>query len=199
MHRHGPTRAERVCSGVFWGKAESGRSHPEALGSVDGDDVGSADGAEAMIGGIIADGGGRSTPSVAEAEEDVASGPDRAGCGRLGAEVRDGLAVDGILLIVEGEDNLSCPAEMLSGSVRGEEKVPDKEHEVHEGSELDCQAVAGALRVFTGPEAEVEANDDQVGNMVGSGVGGGSFLGDNELDSPEGDCLFSSDQEFTNV
>ena len=61
MHCHGPARAERVCSDVFWGKAESGRSHPQALGSDDGDDVGSADGTEAMIGGIIADGGGRST------------------------------------------------------------------------------------------------------------------------------------------
>ena len=30
--------------------------------------------------------------------------------------------------------------------------------------------MAGALRVFAGPEAEVEANDDKVGNMVGSGV-----------------------------
>ena len=79
-----------------------------------------------MIGGIIADGGGRSTPSVAEAEEDVDADPDGAGCGRLGAEVRDGLTADGILLIVEGEDNLSCPAEMLGGSVSGERKSPTK-------------------------------------------------------------------------
>ena len=46
---------------------------------------------EAMIGGIIADGGGMSTPLVAEAEEDVDAGPDRAGYGGLGATVRDGL------------------------------------------------------------------------------------------------------------
>ena len=45
----------------------------------------------------------------------------------------DGLAADGILLIVEGEDNLSCPAEMLGRSVAGEEEVLDKEHEIHEG------------------------------------------------------------------
>ena len=108
-----------------------------------------------MIRGIIADGGGRSTPSVAEAEEDVDAGPDRAGCGRLGAEVRDGLTADGILLIVEGEDNLSCPAEMLGGSVPGEEEVPDKEHKVHEGPELNRPAAAGAFLVFTGIEAEV--------------------------------------------
>ena len=183
-----------MCSGVFWGKAESGRSHPQALGSDDGDDVGSADGAEAMIGGIIADGGGRSTPLVAEAEEDVDAGPDGAGCGGLGAEVGDGLTANGILLIVEGEDNLSCPAEMLGGGVPGEEEVPNKEHEVHDGSELNRPAVAGALRVFTGPEAEVEANGDQVGNMVGSGGGGGSCLGDDGLGDLEGDCLFSSDR-----
>ena len=112
----------------------TGRSHPQALGSDDGDDVRCADEAEAMIRGIIADGGGRSTPSVAEAEKDVDAGPDGAGCCRLGEELRDGLTADGILLIVEGEDNLSCPAEMLGRSVPGEEEVPDKEHEVHEGS-----------------------------------------------------------------
>ena len=56
MHGHGSARAERVCSDVFWGKAKSGHSHSQAPGSDDGDDVGCADGAEAMIGGIIADG-----------------------------------------------------------------------------------------------------------------------------------------------
>ena len=85
---------------------------------------------------------------------------------------------------------MSCPAEMLGGSVPGEEEIPDKEHEIHEGLELDRPEVAGALRVFTGPEAEEEANGDQVDNMVGSGVGGGSYLCDDVLDDPEGDCLF---------
>ena len=37
MHGHGSARAERVCSEVFWSKAESGRSHLQALGSDDGD------------------------------------------------------------------------------------------------------------------------------------------------------------------
>ena len=142
-----------------------------------------------MIGGIITDGGGRSTPLVAEKEEDVDACLDRAGCGGLGAEVGDGLAADGILLIAEGEDNLSCPEEVLSGSVPGEEEVPNKEHEIHEGSELDRPAVAGALRVFTGPEAEVEANGDQVGDMVVSGVGGDSCLCDDGLDDPEGNTF----------
>ena len=64
MHRHGSARAERVCSDVFCGKAESGCSHPQALGSDDGGGVGCADGAEAKIGGIIADGGRGSTPLV---------------------------------------------------------------------------------------------------------------------------------------
>ena len=41
--------------------------------------------------------------------------------------------MDGILLIVEGDENLSGLAEMLDGSVPGEEEVPDEEHEVHEG------------------------------------------------------------------
>ena len=54
--------------------------------------------------------------------------------------------------------------------------------------------MAGALRVFTGSEAEVEYNGDQVGDMVGSGVRGGSCLGEDGLENPEGDCLFSSDR-----
>ena len=66
-----------------------------------------------MIGGIITDGDGGITPLVAEAEEDVDAYLDWEGCGGLGREVGDGLAMDGILLIVEGEENLSGPTEML--------------------------------------------------------------------------------------
>ena len=53
---------------------------------------------------------------------------------------------------------MSGPSEMLDGSVPGEEEVTNEEHEIHEGSELDRPAVAGALRVFTESQAEVEAS-----------------------------------------
>ena len=56
---------------VFWGEAKSGCSHSQTLGSDDGNDVGYADGAEAIIGGKIADGGGGIASLVAQAEEDV--------------------------------------------------------------------------------------------------------------------------------
>ena len=141
-----------------------------------------------MIGGIIADGGGGITPLVAEAEEDVYACLDWAGCGGLKAEVGDGLTADGIVLFDEGEDNLSCPVEMFGGGVPREEEIPDEEHEIHEGPELDRPAVAGALCalcVFTGSQAEVETNGDQVGDVVGLGVGGGSCLSDDGLDDPE--------------
>ena len=82
----------------------------------------------------------------------------------------NGIAVDGILLIVGGDDNLSGLAEMLGGSVPGEEEVPDEEHEVYEGPELDCPAVDGVLCVFAGLEAEVEAYGDQVSDVEGSSV-----------------------------
>ena len=141
-----------------------------------------------MIGGIITDGGGGITPLVAEVEEDVDARLDWAGCGGFGTEVGDGLSADGILLIVKGEDNLSGPAEMLGGNVPGEKEVPNKEHEIHEGPELDRPAVAGALCVFSGPEAEVEAKC--FGGAVGSGVGGGSCLVNNGLDDSQEDCLF---------
>ena len=83
-----------------------------------------------MIGGIITDGGGGITPLVAEAEEDINARLDWAGCGRLRTEVGDSPATDGILLIVEGDENLSGLAEMLDGRIPGEEKVPDEEYAI---------------------------------------------------------------------
>ena len=74
------------------------------------------------------------------------------------------------------------------------EEVPDKEHDIHEGPELDRPAVDGALRVFAGLQAEVEANGDQVGDVVGSGVGGCSCLGDNGVNDSKGGGLFLSDK-----
>ena len=62
-----------------------------------------------MIGGIIANGGGDIRPLVAKAEEDGNARLDWAGSGGLGTEVGDGLSADGILLIVDGEENLSGP------------------------------------------------------------------------------------------
>ena len=71
MHGHGSARAERVRSDVFWGEANYGCSHSQTLGSDDGDDVGSTDEAEAVIGGKIADGDGGIASLAAQAEEDV--------------------------------------------------------------------------------------------------------------------------------
>ena len=146
-----------------------------------------------MIGGITTNGCGGITPLVTQAEEDVDTCLDWAGYGGLRTEVGDDLATDGILLIVEGDDNLSDLGEMLGGSVPGEEKVTNEEHVVHEGAELDRPAVAVALRVFTGPEAEVEADGDQVGHVVNSGVRGGSCLGDDGVHDSQGGGLFSLD------
>ena len=125
-----------------------------------------------MIRWIITDGGGGIAPLVAQAEEDINARLDWEGCGGIITEVGDGLAAYGILLIVQGDENLGGLAEMIGGSVPRKEEVPGEEHEAHEGLELDRPAVAGALCVFIGPESEVEANGDQVGDGVGSGVGG---------------------------
>ena len=38
-----------------------------------------------------------------------------------------------------------------------EESVPHEEEKVHEGTELDCLAVSGALSLFAQSEAEVES------------------------------------------
>ena len=79
MHGHGSALVERVRSNVFWDKAKSGRSHWQTLGADDREDVRCDDRAEAMIGGIISDGGGGITPLVTQAEEDVDAGLDWAG------------------------------------------------------------------------------------------------------------------------
>ena len=55
---------------------------------------------------------------------------------------------------------------LLNGGVGWEELVPHKEDEVHEGMELDCYVVAGALGVFAQSEAEVEAQGEQIGDLT---------------------------------
>ena len=46
----------------------------------------------------------------------------------------DGLTADGILLIVEGDDNLCGIAKKLGGGIPREDKVPNEEHKVHEAA-----------------------------------------------------------------
>ena len=126
-------------------------------------------------------------------EEDVDARLDWADYGGLRTEMGYSITADGILLIVESDENLGGLAEMLGGSVPREEEVPKEEHKVHEGAELNRLAVPGALRIFSGPEAEVEANGDQVSDVVGYGIGGGSCCNDNVVYYSQGSGLFSSD------
>ena len=67
--------------------------------------------------------------------------------------------------------------------------VPNKEHNFQENPELGCPAVARALGVFAGPEAELEAQLDQVGNVPGLWVGGGGSHGHNGLGDAQGGGL----------
>ena len=53
--------------------------------------------------------------------------------------------------------------------------------------------MAGALCVFAGTEEEVEFNGDQFGDMVGSGVKGGSCRGNDGVHNSKWGDLFSSD------
>ena len=48
--------------------------------------------------------------------------------------------------------------------------------------------------MFAGTEAEVEFNGDQFGDMVGSGVKGGSCRGNNGVHDPQWGGLFTSDR-----
>ena len=112
--------------------------------------------------------------------------------------MRDVLTSDGVFLVVQGKNNLSHLVEVLDWGVHGENTVPDEEHKVQEGPELDCPAVACALGVFAGPEAEVEAQLDKVGNVVGLGdVGVGSY-GHNGVNDSQGDRFFLPEWEILN-
>ena len=50
--------------------------------------------------------------------------------------------------------------------------------------------MAGALGVLAGPEAEVEAQLDQVSNPLGFGVGGDGRCGHDRVDNSEGCGLY---------
>ena len=85
---------------------------------------------------------------------------------------------------------MSSMLELLNGGVGWGESVLHKEDEVHEGPELDCSVVAGALGVFARSEVEVESQSDQVGNLMGFGIAGEGFCGDNGVDNAKWDAIF---------
>ena len=86
--------------------------------------------------------------------------------------------------------------EVLDWVVHGEETVPDKEHEVQEGPELDCLAVYCAIGAFAGPEAEVESQLDHISDLVGLGVGGGHCRGHNRVNYSQGGGFCPLDWEI---
>ena len=61
---------------------------------------------------------------------------------------------------------------------------------------MDWLAVAGALGVFTRPEAEVDAQLDQVGDLTGFGVGGDGRCGYGGVDNAKGGGLFLFGRRF---
>ena len=76
-------------------------------------------------------------------------------------------------MVIQGKDDMGGVLEMFDWGISWEDLIPNEEDEVQEGPELDCSAVTGALGVFIQPEAEGEAQLDQVRFMSGFGVGGG--------------------------
>ena len=136
MHGHGSARAERVCPDVFWGKSESGRTHSLALCPEDSDDYGGADRSETLRGRVVAECGGRITAMFVLAEEDVDVRSNWAGGRALQSEVRDGLTLDGVLLVFQGEDDMGDMLEPTNWGIGEEEGVPDEGDKVHEGMEL---------------------------------------------------------------
>ena len=100
----------------------------------------------------------------------------------------------GILLVVQSEENLCGVLEVLNQGVGWEELVPDEEHELQEGPELDCPAVARVLGVITGSEAEVEAYLVQVRDVAGFGVRCRYSCGHDGQDGAEGVGLNALDE-----
>ena len=75
--------------------------------------------------------------------------------------------------------------------IGGEEGVPGEEEEVHVGTELNCPVMASALGIITGPQVEVETQDDQLGDVLGFLIGGGRCWNHDEVDDTQQGGLFS--------
>ena len=52
--------------------------------------------------------------------------------------MRDGLTLDGVLLVIQGEEDMGDVLELLDWGIFGEDIVPNEEYEFHEVLELDC-------------------------------------------------------------
>ena len=73
-----------------------------------------------------------------QAEKDVDARLNLSGRKGLQSEVRDSLNSDGVLLVVQGEENMGDVLELLSWGFYREDIFPDEEHGFQEGPELDC-------------------------------------------------------------
>ena len=81
--------------------------------------------------------------------------------------MRDSLPSDGILLVIQGDEDLSSVLGFLDGVIWREESVSSEEHEFQKGAELDGPSMASALGVLTGLQVELETQDEQVGDVSG--------------------------------
>ena len=81
--------------------------------------------------------------------------------------------------------------ELLDGGHWGGGAVSGEEHEFQKGAELDGSAMAGALGILTGLQAEVEIQDDQVGDLLGFFIRGVSHCGHDGVGDTQRDGLLS--------
>ena len=94
------------------------------------------------------------------------------------------------VVLFQAKEDIDISPDWSGCCIPGEETVPDKEQESQEGAELDCPSVVCALGIFAGPEAEVEAQLDQVSDPLGFGVGGDGRCGHDRVDNSEGCGLY---------
>ena len=106
-------------SDVSWGESKSGRAHSLALCPENRNDVRGADRAETLRGRVVTGWCGRVASVFLQVEEDIKSRSNWAGCWGLRSEVRDGLTLDGILLVVQGEGDLGGMLKLLVWGVWG--------------------------------------------------------------------------------
>ena len=86
---------------------------------------------DTLGGRLVANCGGRIISMFVLAEEDVDSCSNWAGGQALRSEVRYGLTLDGVLLVVQGEDNMGDIFKPPDWGIRGEEGFPGEEDEIH--------------------------------------------------------------------
>ena len=95
-----------------------------------------------------------------QSTEGVGACLDRSGGRGIQPEMRYGLPLNDIIMVVQDDDDLGSVLEYFDGGIGRDENISDKENELKKGTELESPVMAGEIDVLTRPQAQVESQDD---------------------------------------